>query len=48
MQVNNRTYQLPKQPVVVVCVDGCEPDYLGQAVAGGYMPRPLKLCKGTC
>jgi len=38
MQVNNRTYQLPKQPVVVVCVDGCEPDYLGQAVAGGYMP----------
>ena len=24
MQVNNRTYQMPKQPVVVVCVDGCD------------------------
>jgi phosphonoacetate hydrolase len=43
MQVNNRTYQLPKQPVVVVCVDGCEPDYLGQAVAGGYMPWMKKV-----
>jgi phosphonoacetate hydrolase len=48
MQVNNRTYQLPKQPVVVVCVDGCEPDYLGQAVAGGYMPWMKKvLAEGT-
>jgi phosphonoacetate hydrolase len=23
---------------VVVCVDGCEPDYIAQAVAGGHMP----------
>jgi len=36
--VNGRSYALPRQPVVVVCVDGCEPDYLGQAVAGGHMP----------
>jgi hypothetical protein len=43
MQVNNRSYQMPKQPVVVVCVDGCEPDYLGQAVAGGHMPW-MKKC----
>ena len=38
LQVNGRTYQLPKQPTVVVCVDGCEPDYLAQAVATGHMP----------
>ncbi len=38
MKVNDRTYQMPKQPVVVICVDGCEPDYLGQAVAAGQMP----------
>ena len=39
---------MPKQPVVVVCVDGCEPDYLGQAVAGGHMPWMKKvLAQGT-
>jgi len=25
-------------PIVVVCVDGCEPDYLDRAVEGGAMP----------
>ncbi len=38
LNVNNRIYRLPRQPTVVVCVDGCEPDYLGQAVALGHMP----------
>ena len=38
LNVNGRPYQLPTQPTVVVCVDGCEPDYLAQAVATGHMP----------
>ena len=38
LNVNDRSYQLPKHPTVVVCVDGCEPDYLAQAVASGQMP----------
>jgi len=38
LEVNGRRYALPRQPTVVVCVDGCEPDYLAQAVAGGHMP----------
>ena len=38
LQVNGRSYRLPQQPTVVVCVDGCEPDYLAQAVAAGRMP----------
>jgi len=38
LNVNNRGYRLPTQPTVVVCVDGCEPDYLAQAVATGHMP----------
>ena len=38
IEVNGRTYRLPSAPTVVVCVDGCEPDYLGQAVATGHMP----------
>jgi phosphonoacetate hydrolase len=38
IEVNDRSYRLPEQPAVVVCVDGCEPDYITQAVAGGHMP----------
>lgn len=46
--VNARSYRLPRQPTVVVCVDGCEPDYLAQAVATRKMPW-LKdaLSRGT-
>ena len=49
LKINGRTYRLPTQPTVVVCVDGCEPDYLAQAVAGGQMPwlkRTLALGSG--
>jgi phosphonoacetate hydrolase len=35
---NQRAYKMPVHPTVVVCVDGCEPDYLAQAVALGRMP----------
>ncbi len=38
IEVNGRDYQLPARPSVVVCVDGCEPEYIAQAVAGGHMP----------
>ena len=48
IEVNGRSYRLPSAPTVVVCVDGCEPDYLAQAVATGHMPW-LKhtLAEGT-
>ena len=49
LKVNDRRYKLPTQPTVVVCVDGCEPDYLAQAVATGQMPwlkRTLALGSG--
>jgi len=36
--VNGRSYAFPKMPVVVVCIDGSEPDYMEQAVAAGRMP----------
>ena len=41
--VNQRSYPLPQTPVVVVCVDGCEPDYIAQAVATGHMPWMKKI-----
>ena len=38
LTINGRSYAAPKQPTVVICVDGCEPDYISQAVAAGLMP----------
>ena len=38
LSVNGRSYVWPKQPVVVICVDGSEPDYTEKAVAAGAMP----------
>jgi phosphonoacetate hydrolase len=38
LTVNGRTYAWPRRPLVVICVDGCEPDYLTRAVAAGVMP----------
>ena len=36
--VNGRTYARPRRPLVVVCVDGCAPDYITAAVSTGAMP----------
>ena len=36
--INGRTYHWPKQPVVVVCVDGSEPAYTEEAIKAGEMP----------
>ena len=48
LTVNARSYRLPEQPTVVVCVDGCEPDYFAQAVAHGHMPWMKRvLAEGT-
>lgn len=38
IEVNGRRYAWPLAPVVVVCVDGCEPDYLVQARRAGVTP----------
>jgi phosphonoacetate hydrolase len=36
--VNGRRYAWPRRPLVVVCIDGSEPDYHEQAIAAGAMP----------
>ena len=46
--VNGRTYRWMDRPLVVVCVDGCEPDYVTQAMQAGAAPFLRELCdKGT-
>ena len=43
------TYRWPDRPVVVVCVDGCEPDYINQAIEAGVAPFLAGLKDvGTC
>ena len=42
--VNGRRYRLPKQPVVVVCIDGSEPGYIERAVEAGtddFLTKPI-------
>ena len=43
--VNGRSYRLPKQPIVVVCVDGSEPGYIEAAVEAGRAPWFARVLK---
>ena len=45
ISVNGRSYRLPKQPIVVVCVDGSEPGYIERAVEAGQAPWFAKVLK---
>ena len=48
VSVNGRNYRWMDRPLVVVCVDGCEPDYITQAMQAGVAPYLRELCeKGT-
>lgn len=48
VQANGRDYPWPKVPAVVICLDGCEPAYLDEAIAAGLMPTLEKVkAKGT-
>ncbi|MEM9476920.1 MAG: phosphonoacetate hydrolase [Pseudomonadota bacterium] len=43
---NGRTYPAPKTCAIVICLDGCEPEYLDVAIADGLMPN-LKRIRAT-
>lgn len=43
IEVNSRSYRWMQRPVVVVCVDGCEPAYLDAAVAAGVTPYLARM-----
>ena len=42
VDVNGRVYRWPQSPLVVICCDGSEPDYMEMAMAEGLMPN-LKM-----
>jgi hypothetical protein len=38
VEVYGRSYQLPRRPTVIVCVDGFDPEYLERGCADGILP----------
>jgi phosphonoacetate hydrolase len=48
VQVNDRDYAFPKTCAISICLDGCEPAYLDEAIAAGLMPALEAIkAKGT-
>ena len=45
ISVNGRTYRWMDRPLVIVCVDGCEPDYITQAIEAGVAPYLRTMCE---
>lgn len=46
--INGREYSSPKRPAIVICLDGCEPAYLDEALAVGAMPALQNIiARGT-
>ncbi len=43
VSVNGRTYNWPSAPLVVICCDGSEPDYMEVAMKAGLMPNLRKM-----
>lgn len=45
LSVNGRHYAMPRQPTVVVCIDGCEQEYINLAVQAGVAPFFARLAE---
>ena len=43
--VNERNYNPPSRPIVVVCLDGSADEYLDAALLSGRMPHLEKICR---
>ena len=46
LTVNQRSYNTPGTPTVIVCIDGCEQEYINQAVQAGHAPFFARLSQG--
>lgn len=48
VSVNGRNHAWPRVPAIAICLDGCEPAYLDEAIAAGLMPALERVkAKGT-
>ncbi len=46
VSANGRNYAWPRVPAIAICLDGCEPAYLDEAIHAGLMPT-LERIKAT-
>ena len=46
IEANGRRYAMPVRPTCVICLDGCDPRYLDDALARGLVPRIGELIEG--
>jgi len=48
VSVNGRDYAMPRTCAIAICLDGCEPAYLDEAIAAGLMPTLKRIiAEGT-
>ncbi len=48
VSANDRNYAWPRLPAIAICLDGCEPAYLDEAIKAGLMPALERIkAKGT-
>src|SRR5918911_462610 len=45
VEANGRSYRFPKDPTVVVCIDGSEPGYIERAIEKGLAPNLDRLMR---
>lgn len=38
IELNGRRYRMPEQPTVVICADGCDPEYVERGIPDGVFP----------
>jgi len=38
IELNGRRYRRPKRPTVIICADGCDPEYVARGIADGILP----------
>ncbi|MDH5452644.1 MAG: phosphonoacetate hydrolase [Paracoccaceae bacterium] len=43
VMANDRAYPWPKVPAIAICLDGCEPAYLEEAIKDGLMPTLARM-----
>ncbi len=41
--INGRPYRFPARPVVVICFDGCDPEYVDAATRAGLIPNLARM-----
>jgi phosphonoacetate hydrolase len=45
IELNGRQYRIPQRPTVVICVDGCDPEYVERGIADGILPTVASFAR---